>query len=103
MASLRATGMRGYILANLKVGDEKDFFSALSSLQEVLHVYYLFDEYEYLLELEGRSVEDLAHVMRERIRRLPGVERTAMFVEGNTGMFSPVERSQGQESPQTLF
>ncbi len=95
--------MRGYILANLRVGDEKDFFSALNTVPEVIHVYYLFNEYEYLLEIEGLSVEDLARVMREQVRRLPGVERTAMFVEGMTDRFLPVEKDQGPESPLTLF
>ena len=103
--------MRAFVLTSVAVGKEKDFFSRLSEVPQVLHVYFLFGrhehllegKYEYLLEVEGPSYEDLARVLRERIRRIPGVERTVTFVEGNTEMFSPVARDQRPESPQTLF
>ena len=92
--------MRGYVLADLSVGGEKDFFDSLGSIPEVRHVYYLFDQfdnlfdrYEYLLELEGGSAEELVQVMRTQIRHLPGVERTAVFVAKDLGKFPPMDRS----------
>lgn len=88
--------MRGYVLADLSVGGEKDFFDSLGSIPEVRHVYYLFDEYEYLVEIEAGSVEDLAKVATNHIRHLPGVERTASFIEGNTDRWPRVERSSDQ-------
>lgn len=97
--------MRGYVLADLKVGTEAEFFNALGSVPQLLHVYHLFDQfdnlfdrYEFLLEFEADSAEELAKVMRTHIRHLPGVERTAIFVEGNLGRFSPVERKPAADS-----
>ena len=80
--------MHGYVLADVEVGREAEFFGALGSLPQVLHVYYLFDQYDnlfdpfaYLLEVQCESVEELVQVMRKQIRSLPGVERTALFME----------------------
>jgi len=103
--------MRAFVLTSVAVGQEKGFFGRLAEIPQVLHVYFLFGryerviegKYEYLLEVEGSTHEELAQVLRERIRRIPGVERTMTLVEGNTEMFSPISRDQGQESPQTLF
>ncbi|OGS50565.1 MAG: hypothetical protein A3K65_01815 [Euryarchaeota archaeon RBG_16_68_12] len=92
--------MRGYVLADLEVGAETEFFNALGSVPQLLHVYHLFDQfdnlfdrYEYLLELEGESAEELIQVMRTQIRHLPGVERTAVFVAKDLGKFPPMDRS----------
>ncbi|HEY4704990.1 MAG TPA: Lrp/AsnC ligand binding domain-containing protein [Thermoplasmata archaeon] len=88
--------MRGYVLADLSVGGEKDFFDRLGSVPQVRHVYYLFDEYEYLVEIEADSVEDLARVATNHIRHLPGVERTASFIEGNTDRWPRIKRGSVQ-------
>lgn len=100
--------MRGYVLADLKVGAETDFFNAVGSIPQVLNVYSLFDQfdnlfdrYEYLLELEGASAEELAEVTRSQIRRLPGVERTAIFIAKSLGKFPPMERIRRMEPSQT--
>ena len=103
--------MKAFVLTSVEVGKEKDFFARLAEIPQVLHVYFLLGrherviegKYEYLLEVEGPTYEELAQILRERIRRIPGVERTMTLVEGNTEMFSPISRDQGQESPQTLF
>lgn len=103
--------MRAFVLTSVEVGKEKGFFSRLAEVPQVLHVYFLLSrhdrviegKYEYLLEVEGRTYEELAQVVRERVRRIPGVERTVTFVEGNTEMFSPVSREEPPESPHTLF
>ncbi len=84
--------MRGFVLANIRAGSETEFFRALGDFQQVLRVYYLFDEYDYMLEVEGPTPEELVKTTRSEIRHLPGVERTAIFIEGNLGMFTPVER-----------
>ncbi len=97
--------MRGYVLANLSVGGEKDFFDRLGSVPQVRHVYYLFDEYEYLLEIEADSVEEIAKVATNHIRHLPGVERTASFIEGNTDRWPRIDRGSGRatDAARTLW
>lgn len=88
--------MWGFVLLNVSAGKEPEFFSNLSSIQQVRHVFYLFDHYEYLVELEADTPQEMAKVMSNHIRHLPGVERTATFIEGTKGAESPVVR------PETL-
>lgn len=84
--------MWGFVLANVAPGKEPEFFSNVSAIQQVRHVFYLFDEYEYLLEVEADSTPELARLLTNHLRHLPGVERTASFIEGNAKEFQPVER-----------
>ncbi len=86
--------MWGFVLANVEPGKEPEFFSNLGSIQQVRHVFYLFDDYEYLLEVEADSTQELAKVLTNHIRHLPGVERTASYIEGNTNEFAPVEKQE---------
>lgn len=87
----RAIGMWGFVLLNVSAGQEPEFFSNLGAIQQVRHVFYLFDDYEYLLEVEADSPQEMAKVMTNHIRHLPGVERTATFIEGNEGGACPVD------------
>ncbi len=84
--------MWGFVLANVAPGKEPEFFSNLSAIQQIRHVFYLFDDYEYLLEVEAETSQELTKVLTNHIRHLPGVERTASYIEGNAREFSPVER-----------
>ena len=90
--------MWGFVLANVAPGKEPEFFSNLGTIEQVRHVFYLFDDYEYLLEVEADSTQELAKVLTNHIRHLPGVERTASFIEGNTRDFIPIEKEE-HESP----
>jgi DNA-binding Lrp family transcriptional regulator len=86
--------MWGFVLANVAPGKEPEFFSNLGTIEQVRHVFYLFDDYEYLLEVEADSTQELAKVLTNHIRHLPGVERTASFIEGNTTEFAPVDKEE---------
>lgn len=89
--------MWGFVLANVAPGKEPEFFSNLGSIEQVRHVFYLFDDYEYLLEVEADSAQELAKVLTNHIRHLPGVERTASYIEGNAREFSPVAKPEAEE------
>jgi DNA-binding Lrp family transcriptional regulator len=84
--------MWGFVLANVAPGKEPEFFSNLGTIEQVRHVFYLFEDYEYLLEVEANSTQELTKVLTNHIRHLPGVERTASYIEGNALEFSPVEK-----------
>ncbi len=87
--------MWGFVLANVAPGKEPEFFSNLGAISQVRHVFYLFDDYEYLLEVEADSTQELAKVLTNHIRHLPGVERTASYIEGNARDFAPLEKPEG--------
>lgn len=90
--------MWGFALANVAPGKEPEFFSNLGSIEQVRHVFYLFDDYEYLLEVEADSPQELAKVLTNHIRHLPGVERTASYIEGNAEDFTPLEKPTPDQS-----
>ncbi len=85
-------------MAQVEVGKEQDFFGSLGSIPQVRNVFYLFEDYEYLLEVEAESTQELTKVMTNEIRHLPGVQRTATFIEGNTSA-RPVLRRDVPEAP----
>lgn len=84
--------VRGFVLANIAPGKEPEFFSHVGNVPQVVNVFYLFEDYEYLLEVQADSAEELAKLMANRIRHLPGVMRTATYIEGGPASIQPVER-----------
>jgi len=96
--------MWGFVLTQVDVGKEQQFFDSLGSIPQVRNVFYLFEDYEYLLEVEAESPQELAKIMTNEIRHLPGVLRTATLIEGNTAA-NPVLRRQTAEpsTPLTLW
>ena len=99
----KAIPMWGVVLLNVSAGKEPEFFSNLGSIQQVRHVFYLFDDYEYLVEVEAESPQEMAKVMTNHIRHLPGVERTATFIEGPGGAASPIVRPEAREESVPLW
>ncbi len=95
--------MWGVVLLNVSAGKEPEFFSNLGSIHQVRHVFYLFDDYEYLLEVEAETPQEMAKVMTNHIRHLPGVERTATFIEGTQGKGSSIVRSEATEDSLPLW
>ncbi len=95
--------MWGIVLLNVSAGKEPEFFSNLGSVQQVRHVFYLFDDFEYLVEVEAETPQEMAKVMTNHIRHLPGVERTATFIEGNMGAVAPVVHPETLEEGTPLW
>ncbi len=93
--------MWGLVLAQIEVGKEQQFFDSLGTIPQVRNVFYLFDEFEYLLEVEAGSPQELTKVMTNEIRHLPGVLRTATYVGGNTAK-QPVLKREVPETPGPL-
>ncbi len=96
--------MWGLVLTQIEVGKEQEFFNSLGSIPQVQNVFYLFEDYEYLLEVEAGSPQELTKIMTNEIRHLPGVQRTATYIEGNTSA-QPVLRRETPVSagPLTLW
>ena len=95
--------MWGVVLLNVSAGKEPEFFSNLGSIEQVRHVFYLFDDYEYLVEVEAETPQEMAKVMTNHIRHLPGVERTATFIEGAAGGDVAVVRPEAREESLPLW
>jgi DNA-binding Lrp family transcriptional regulator len=95
--------MWGVVLLNVSAGKEPEFFSNLGSIEHVRHVFYLFDDYEYLVEVEADTPQEMAKVMTNHIRHLPGVERTATFVEGSQGAACPIVHQEVSERVASLW
>ena len=86
---------RQILAALLKDPDVEYFVKDEDLRQAIVHYRALFDD---LLEVEADTAQELTKVMTNHVRHLPGVERTATFIEGNARDFQPVER----EEPEAL-
>ena len=53
------------------------FEREIQTLDQVLACHNLSGRYDYQLEVVGRSLDDFAHFVRERLRQLPGVREIA--------------------------
>lgn len=95
--------MWGVVLLNVAAGKEPEFFSNLGAIHQVRHVFYLFNEYEYLIEVEAETPQEMAKVMTNHIRHLPGVERTATLIEGNKAVGSPIVHAETLEEGKALW
>lgn len=95
--------MWGMVLANVVPGQEPEFFSNLGSVQQVRGVYFLFEEYEYLVEVEAENPREMARVMTNHIRHLPGVERTATYIEGSKGAACSVDHPAASDEVAPLW
>lgn len=96
--------MKGLVLAKVTPGMENPFFGGLGVVHQVRSVYYLFDEYDYFIEVEAESEDELVRVVAKDLRHLPGVERTAGFLLMERGNLAPVvRRREDAPAERTIF
>lgn len=84
--------MRGFALVTVSPGKESEFFGEVRSVSCVRGVFYVFEEHAFLVEVNVENAEDLQRALAEEIRQLPGVKKTATFLEGESGSVPPVFR-----------
>ena len=82
MATRDRDDLRGYALLNIETGRERDFFSRLYDIPGIEDVYFMGDGYEFMVSVRAKDQEEIARIMAQRIRRLPGLARMASYVEG---------------------
>ena len=63
----------GYILINTSPKKEYDVYQEIRKLEEVKDVTPLFGEYDIIAKIEMEDMRSIAHVVVDKIRKIPGV------------------------------
>lgn len=66
----------GYVLVNVEPGSEVNVFNVASSLSFVTDANLLFGDHDLIVKLEADNMGDIARLVVESIRAIPGVLNT---------------------------
>ena len=66
----------GYVLVNVEPGSEVEVFTAASKLSFVTDSNLLFGDHDLIVKLEAENMGDIARLVVESIRAIPGVLNT---------------------------
>jgi|TARA_B110000263_G_scaffold53699_1_gene45079 DNA-binding Lrp family transcriptional regulator len=66
----------GYVLVNVEPGSEVEVFNTASKLSFVTDSNLLFGDHDLIVKLEAENMGDIARLVVESIRAIPGVLNT---------------------------
>jgi len=66
----------GYVLVNVDPGSEYDVFGQARDLKMVVDATLLFGDYDLILKLVAPSMGEIAAIVVEKVRQIPGVRNT---------------------------
>lgn len=66
----------GYVLVNVEPGSEVNVFNAASTLSFVTDANLLFGDHDLIIKLEAENMGEIARLVVESIRAIPGVLNT---------------------------
>lgn len=73
--------IKAYILINTKPGKEEDVIKKIESLNtKLLDKAILYGEFDILIKVETKNIEDLRNIILENIRKIDGVDRTITLI-----------------------
>ncbi len=75
--------MRAYVLVKAIPGREREAIQAFEGLPDLQEIDFTLGKYDYVLTVETEDPASLARLVRNRIRRAPGIARTATFIRPN--------------------
>ena len=70
-----------YVLVRVKPTFEQKVHELLQKLKEAKEVHSLFGEYDFIVKVEGKTHEDIAKTILEKIRSHEGVAATKTMVK----------------------
>jgi DNA-binding Lrp family transcriptional regulator len=73
--------MKGYILVKLVPGLEKDAITHIRNIRGVSDVTLLFGEWDVIIQVEAKTLHDMARVVVSEIRGIQGVQDTTTLIE----------------------
>ena len=66
----------GYVLINVEPGHEFQVHEAISDLDSIEDATILFGEYDVIAKIVAEELHDIASIVVESIRQIPGVVNT---------------------------
>lgn len=70
-----------YVLVRTKPTFEQKVHAALRDIKEAKEVHPLFGEYDFIIKVEGKTHEEIAKTILEKIRSHEGVAATKTMVK----------------------
>jgi DNA-binding Lrp family transcriptional regulator len=70
-----------YVLVRTKPTYEQKVHDVLRKIKEAKEVHSLFGEYDFIIKIEGKTHEDIAKTILEKIRSYEGVAATKTMVK----------------------
>ncbi len=69
-----------YVLLKVNPGDERNIVKLLSELPEVKDINELYGEWDIIIKLAVKNIEELDPLLSENIRVIKGVELTSTMI-----------------------
>ena len=66
----------GYVLVNVSPGQEYNAFQAMTDIENVVDATLLFGDYDIIVKLEAEVLGQIAKIVVNIIRQVPGVTGT---------------------------
>lgn len=66
----------GYVLVNVSPGQEYNAFEAMKDIENVVDATLLFGDYDIIVKLEAEVLGQIAKIVVDIIRQVPGVTGT---------------------------
>ena len=66
----------GYVLVNVSPGQEYNAFQAMKDIENVVDATLLFGDYDIIVNLEAEVLGQIAKIVVDIIRQVPGVTGT---------------------------
>jgi len=63
----------GFVLISAAPGKEKDVFTEIQKIKEVVELHPLFGEYDLIVKLDAPDFNRLGEIVVDKIRKIPGV------------------------------
>jgi DNA-binding Lrp family transcriptional regulator len=63
----------GFVLISAAPGKEKEVFTEIQKIHEVVELHPLFGEYDLIVKLDAPDFNRLGEIVVDKIRKIPGV------------------------------
>jgi DNA-binding Lrp family transcriptional regulator len=73
----------GFILIKNKPGKEYKILKKLENIIEIDEIYPIFGEYDFLIKLRGKDLDELGKIIINKIRVIDGINDTITLTESS--------------------
>ena len=72
--------IKAYVLVVANPGQTKKVFEAIKAIPEVVECHEVMGPYDIVVELRVESLTEVAPILGQRLRTIPGIESTTSLV-----------------------
>ncbi|AEA12445.1 MAG: Lrp/AsnC family transcriptional regulator [Thermoproteus sp.] len=76
--------MEALVFINVDIGTEDSVMEQLSKVPEVSAVFFVYGPYDLIVKLNSDDAEKLRAIIRDKIRKIPGVRSTTTLIVAKT-------------------